>query len=35
MKPIIKVAVIGGTDKSGKYLVKKLLNQEHKPSFPV
>ncbi len=27
MKPIKKVAVIGGTGKSGKYLVKQLLHQ--------
>lgn len=31
MKPTIKVAVIGGTGKSGKYLVKQLLQQ----NFPI
>jgi putative NADH-flavin reductase len=31
MKKNIKIAVIGGTGKSGKYLIKELLNRE----FPV
>jgi putative NADH-flavin reductase len=29
MNPIIKIAVIGGTGKSGKYLVKQLLLQDY------